>query len=169
MSEVRTLGVEKIEISAIAGDGGVGTAFAALGVTYKDTAELTQEDPVTTEHKSEESDEPEEVVVEKGPTTIKWSIINCDPDTLVSVLGGEATGTAPNKIWSAPDAAANIEKSIKITPKAGMVITIVRAKLTAKLNYKIARTGILQVDIVAKVLKPTKSATAAMTLSPKPA
>ena len=164
MAEVRTIGLSSIQISDIAGDGGLGTSFATLGKTYKDTAEMTQADPEITEHYSEESDEPEETISKRGKTTVKWSIIDTDPDTLVKVLGGTSTGTAPNKVWSAPDAATNIEKSIKIVPSAGATISIVRAKLHAKINYKMARTGIFMVDIVATVLDPTKAATAPMTI-----
>jgi hypothetical protein len=161
MAEVRTLGVSKIELSDIAGDGGLGIGFAALGKTYKDTAELMGEDPEVFEHRSEENDDPEEVVVTKGKVTVKWSIMDSDADTLVKVLGGTATGVAPNKIWNDAASAPNIEKSIKITPKSGKVINIVRAKIVAKVNYKIARNGIFLVDIVATILAPTKAATAA--------
>ena len=53
MAETRTLGLETIEVGDIAIDGGVSSDFAPLGVTYRDTAELTQEDPDITEHYSE--------------------------------------------------------------------------------------------------------------------
>jgi hypothetical protein len=164
MAEVRTLGLTSIQVSDIAVDGGLGTTFAALGKTYKDTAELMGADPETFEHQSEESDDPEESVVTKGKITIKWSIFDTDADTLVKVLGGTSSGTAPNKIWSAPDTAANIEKSVKITPKAGKIINIVRAKIVAKINYKLSKNGIFMVDITATVLTPTKAATASITV-----
>jgi hypothetical protein len=164
MAEVRTLGLLKIEISDIASDGGLGTTFAALGKTYKDTADLQGADPAVFEHYSEESDDPEEIVQTKGKVTVKWSIFDTDADTLVKALGGTSTGTAPNKIWSDGGTATSIEKSIKITPKAGKIINIVRAKLVAKVNYKLAKNGIFMVDIVATILTPTKAATASWTV-----
>jgi hypothetical protein len=159
MSEVRTLALLKIEISAIAEDGGLGIDFDPLGKTYKDTAELMGADPEVFEHNSEESEDPEEIVTHKGKVTVKWSIMDSDADTLIKVLGGTSTGTAPNKIWSAPDQAPTIEKSVKITPKVGKVINIVRAKIVAKPNYKLASNGIFLVDITATILAPTKAAT----------
>jgi len=159
MAETRTLGLSSIEISDIASDGGIGATFAPLGVTYKDSAELTSDEPEITEHYSEENDEPEETISKRGLTKIKWSIIDSDADTLVKILGGTATGTAPNKVWSAPSSVVDIEKSIKITPKAGKAINIVRARLVAKINYKLSRTGILLIDIVATVLTPKKADT----------
>ena len=160
MAEVRTLALEKIEISDIESDVGLGTNFAVLGKTYKDTAELTGADPEIFEHQSEESEDPEEIIMRKGKVTVKWSIMDTDADTLIKVLGGTSTGTAPDKIWSAPDQAANIEKSVKITPKAGKVINIVRTKIVAKPNYKLSTTGIFLVDITATILAPTKADTA---------
>jgi|WetSurMetagenome_2_1015567.scaffolds.fasta_scaffold00003_155 hypothetical protein len=160
MAEVRTLGLTSIEIGDVAVDGGMGTVLAVLGKTYKDTAELMGADPEIFEHRSEESDDPEETVETKGKITLKWSIMDSDADTLVKVLGGTSTGTAPNKIWSAPATAPNVEKSVKITPKSGKIINIVRTKIVAKPNYKLAKNGIFLVDIIATILTPTKAATA---------
>ncbi len=166
MAEIRTLGLKKIEIGDIASDGGVSTNFQVIGVTYKDTAELTQEDPELTEHYSEENDEPEEVISAKGKTAIKWSIMDSDPDTLVDVLGGEVTGAVGSEVWEAPAASVDIEKSIKITPKKGRVIIVPRARLVSKINYKLARTGIFLVEITATVLTPTKAGVAPMSMAP---
>lgn len=160
MAEIRTLGLSKIETSNIAADGGIGTSFTALGKTYKDTAELVGEDPEVFEHFCEESDDPEEEIITKGKVTLKWSIFDTDADILIKVLGGTATGIAPNKIWSAPATAPEVEQSIRITPKTGKVINIVRAKIRAKPNYKLAKNGIFLVDITATILTPTKANTA---------
>jgi hypothetical protein len=157
MPEIRSLGLQSIEIADMAADGDVGTVFATLGVTYQDTAELAQEDPEVTEFYSEENDDAEEVIVAKGKITVKWAIIDFQPATLVKVLGGTVTGTAPNDSWSAPAAGVKIEKSIKITPKSGKVITIPRANIAAKLSYKLSKKGIAMVEITARVLQPTKT------------
>lgn len=162
MAEIRTLGLETIEVGDIALDGGVSTSFAPLGVTYRETAELTQEDPEVTEHYSEENDEPEEIVTSKGKTTITWSIINSDPETLAGVLGGQVKLVDGNDVWEAPPGGVEIEKSIRVTPKRGARITIPRAKIVAKINYKIARTGIFMVELTATVLTPRKAGTASM-------
>lgn len=164
MSEIRTLGLLKIEISDIAGDGGLGTSFAAIGKTYKDTADMQGVEPAVFEHYSEESDDPEETVITKGKVTVKWSIFDTDADTLVKVLGGTSTGTAPNKIWSVSDTGPLIYKSVKITPKTGKVISIVRAGIVGKINYKLSKNGVFMVDITATILTPTKAATAAFSI-----
>lgn len=164
MPEIRTLGLLKIEISDIAVDGGLGTEFEAIGKTYKDTADMQGADPEVFPHYSEESDDPEEIVTTKGQVTVKWSNFDSTAATLVKALGGEATGIAPADIWSAPDTAVNIEKSVKITPARGKVINIVRAKLVGKINYKLSKNGIFMVDITATILTPTKAATPAFSI-----
>jgi len=164
MAERRLLGVTSILMGNIAADGGMGTSLAALGVTYRDSAELLSEEVKSTEHYSEENDDPEEVVLEKGFTTVKWSIIDATPDTLIKVLGGTKTGTAPNEIWNAPSLAPDIEQSVQINSKNGFSVDIVRAKITANIDYKISRTGIFKVNITAKVLTPTKANTAPYTI-----
>jgi hypothetical protein len=164
MSETRTLGLLKIEVSDIASDGGVGTTFAALGKTYKDSAEIMGAEPEVLEHYSEESDDPEETLTYKGKVNIKFSIFDTDADTLVKVLGGTATGSAPNKVWNDGATAPAIEKSVKITPRSGKVVTFVRVKLVGKPNYKLSKNGIFLVDMIGTVLTPTKANTAAWTV-----
>ena len=160
--ETRTLGLEKIEVGPIATDGSMSINLAVLGKTYRDTAEITQEDPEVIEHFSEESDEPEEVDEIKGATTIRWSIMDCDPDTLVQVLGGAAVGIGADRKWEAPASSVLIEKSVKITPRKGLPVSFPRVKISAKVNYRLARNGIFLVEIIGRVLQPTKIDEASM-------
>lgn len=164
MAEIRILGVTKIEIGDIATDGGVATTFSPLGVTYKDTATLEQEDAEAVEHECEESDDPIEMVAGSKKTTISWGIVDFTPATLVKVLGGSATGTSPNQKWEAPTTSTVIEKSVKITPKKGSVITMPRVSLKARIQYEVGKTGIAKVLITGKVLTPTKANTASITI-----
>lgn len=167
MAETRSIGLKHIKIGAIAGDGGMGTSLAILGVTYRDTAELTQDDNDITDIFSEENDDPEESIATPGVKRLKWSIFNFDPDVLVQIFGGEATGTAPNKIWSAPEKSDFVEKSIEILTEYDLEIKIPRAKLFAKLNMPFRKKGVALVDIEARILMPTKANTAQLTIQKK--
>ena len=164
MAERRLIGVSAIKIGDIAADGGVATTFAALGVTYKDTAELMQEEGEEFIHECEEMDDPIEVIPTKGKTTLKWGIVDFTPATLVKVLGGTATGVAPADKWEAPDSASIIEKSVEITDKRGAKITFPRVSLKANINYKLAKSGIAQVLLTGTVLQPTKTGVKACTI-----
>lgn len=165
--ETRTLGVSSIEMGDIGVDGSMSTQLATVGKTYRDTAEITQADPEIIEHFSEESDEPEEIDEIKGATTIKWSVMDCDPDTLVKVLGGTVTGVGDAKKWEAPDSSQLIEKSVKVTPRKGLAISFPRVKISSKINYRLSRNGIFLVEITGRVLKPRLSSLASMIVGPK--
>lgn len=163
MAEIRSIGLTSIKLGDIAVDGGMGTSLTVLGVTYQDTAELVQDDPEITEIFSEENDEPEEVLESKGPARLRWSIMNFDPDQVVRVLGGEVTGTTP-KIWNAPLAKDPVELSIEVITKTGLKIEIPRAKINAKINWQFRKKGVGLIDIEARILTPTKAATAPFTV-----
>lgn len=156
-TEKRNLALKSIGIGDIKSDGGAATTFEALGVTYKDTAEIVQEDGEKVEHFCEEQDDAIEVLYGKGTTTIKWAIVDFSAATLVKVFGGSITGTAPNEKWEAPSQAPLIEKSVQVMPKFGRAFTFARCSITAKINYKLAKTGIAQVEITAGVMQPTKA------------
>lgn len=164
MAEKRSIGVASIAMGAIAADGDMGTTLTALGVTYKDSADLQQEDAQVTDIESEENDDPEESISIKGKTTLKWSIMDMTPETLVKVLGGTVTGTAPATKWNAPATVESIERSIKVTAKNGVIYEIPRAKINAKLNVKLSKTGVALVDITATVMTPTKAGVLPITI-----
>lgn len=165
MAETRLLGVSSIQISDIAADGDVGTVFASLGNTYKDTAEITQEQDADIEHICEESDDPFAIVAGVKKTKLKWTITDFTPANLVKILGGTAAGVAPADTWVPPATTSIIEKSVKITPAAGKTITYPRVALRATINYKLARAGIAQVVIEGRVMTPTKAGVASMKLA----
>jgi hypothetical protein len=59
--------------------------------------------------------------------------------------------------YEAPDATADIEQSLKITDKKGNIVLIPRAKISPKLGLSFDKTKLGKVDIVAKILQPTKT------------
>ncbi len=156
--EKRILGVGSIKVGDIAADGGVATSFEPLGVTYKDTAEISQENGEDIIHECEELDDPIEVLTTKGKTTIKWSVVNFTPATLVKVLGG----TVNDGTWEAPDKASVVEKSVEVTDVNGSKITFPRVSLKANINYKYSKSGIAQVNVTGTVLQPQKEGVKAM-------
>ena len=162
-----TRGLTKIELSDIAEDGGVGTDFEQLGLTDADsTANFGQADATETLFMAAESDQPVDKDVTPGAITLTYSLLDPDPDKMVVLFGGSATGTGSAKVWSAPLQVQTIEKSVKITPKKGMVITVVRGQLSAKVNFDLQKTGKMVIDVSIAVLLPNKAATAPWTLGP---
>lgn len=150
MPELRAFGLKSIKL-------GVVETFASpaiLGVTYKDTATLSQADDEVVEIMSEENADPEEILSTPGRKSLNWSIIDVAPDTAVQVLGGTVTTVDLKDTWNAPAAGTTIEKSVIIETQNGIIIKIARAKITAKINFEFRKLGVLRIDITAVPLTP---------------
>ena len=168
MAEKRSIGIKTLKMGAIAVDGGMGTSLALIAKTYRDSAELIQEDPEITDIECEEDDDPVESLEKLGVRTLKFSIMDYDPATLVKVLGGTVTGagtTGDPYVWNAPTTPPNIEQSIEIESKTGVKFEIVRGKVMAKLNARLVKNGVALVDVTAKILTPTKAETAPLKIT----
>ena len=167
MPEIRAIGLEYIKIGDVGAGGGMGDTLAAIGQTYKDTAELVQADPEVTEFYVEEADDPVEELTTKGVSELRWGVIDMTPANMVKVLGGTVSGTAPNDSWNAPSVTPEIEQSIEVKDKkTGRVMQFPRCKIRAKIDWKLARTGIAIVSVVAKILVPTDGTTAPIIWKP---
>ncbi len=162
MSKVFTYGLTSVEFGDVATDGGVATTFETKGLTFKDSFEIASADADVQEFMSEENDDPEISISTQGKKIYKFQLMNPGLDELAYFLGGTVV-TGPPKVWQAPDQTPVIEKSVKITPKKGHILTITRAKITAKESGKYSKTGLAQLDITVTVMKPTKAATPSMT------
>jgi hypothetical protein len=161
-------GLQKVELSAIAGDGGVGVAFTQLGNTLQDSASLTSAQGQTTDFNIEESDAPVLSITKTGTLTLKWSCVDVSADTLVALFGGTKTGAgtvASPYIYTPPAAIVAIEKSVKLTDLQGNILTIVRASIYPAFNWGFSKTKIAQIDITAAILTPTKANTKPFTIT----
>lgn len=162
-------GLAKLELSDIAVDGDVGTAFVEVGDTVKGTAQLTQSDPTITDFNIEEQDDPvESIVSAEGKKTLVWSCYNVDGATLVKFFGGtytpyNALGPVHAK-YTPPTSTLDVEKSVKVTDKKGNIFTIVRAKITAKFNWSFTGDKLAQLDLSCDILTPTKTGVAPFTI-----
>ena len=157
MADLISIGLASIQVSAIAGDGDVGTSFAAIGKTDEGSATITMADPTFTEFYAEEVDSPLHTAVKQGSIEVKFNLAAPDLTQLAAVFGGSVTGTGSSATWEMPDSTTGIEKSLKITPTAGLILTFPRAQMTAKLVGGLKKTDTLKVEVTAKILQPTKS------------
>lgn len=158
---IRAIGLEYIKLGDIEASGAMSTKLSQLGYTYQDTANLSQDDPQTTEFNVEELDDPIEEISTPGAKNITFGIIDMTPANMLKVMGGTVTGTAPNEEWHAPTTAPDIEQSVELKDKkSGKVMQFPRCKITAKFDWKLAKTGISVIQITAKVLRPTDGTTA---------
>ncbi|OZI09582.1 hypothetical protein BWI93_03095 [Siphonobacter sp. BAB-5385] len=161
MASVVTLGLASIEVGAVAADGGPGTTLTSLGYTFEDSCTMTQDDPEVNEFFAEEVEDPIVRKMKKGRTTFAWQLMDPDAETLQKIFGGTVSSGTP-KTWSAPDVTPSIEQTVKITPHEGLVITIPRGSLVAKVNAQFSRKGMFLVDISVVPLKPKKAGVGTM-------
>ena len=157
MAGLINIGVAKIELGSLAGDGGVSTTFATLGYTEEGSAQLNWENATETEFNVEELDAPLYIATKAGKKSITFKIANPDEDVLVALMGGTKTGTGATAVYKYPDSVVDIEKSIKITPKSGMGLILSRCKITAKLTSALGRTALMGVEVTGTLLQPTKT------------
>lgn len=153
-----TLGLTKIEFADQLGDGSTGTSWSTLGQTLEGTCVMATDDPEITEFYVEESDTAVVTSSKEGKTTLKFSIADPDPDTLVSLLRGTVTGVAPSRVWNAPATLVAVEKSIKVTPKQGFsAFTMPRMSVLAKTNATFGKKNLFVLEVTATLLTPTKA------------
>lgn len=162
MARKTVKGLVKVEFSDIAADGGIGSTFTQFGDTVKDSFSLTETDPTTQDFNIEESDDPiDTITTAKGVESAAWSTYNVEPDYMVIMFGGTKAGTGvegDEYTWTPPDTQPEVEKSMRITDRNGLVIAICRVKLTAKKNLSFQGSKLGTLDITAKILTPTKAA-----------
>lgn len=161
-----TRGLSKIEYGTPV-SGGVATSWTEIGYVDADsTANITQADSTETVFTAANADDPIDKDVTPGARTMVFSLLDSDPDKLVILFGGTVTGSGSSKVWKAPRQAVTIEKSWKITPKKGQIITIPRGQLSAKINHDMQKTGKFVVDISVAVLLPEDGTTEPISVGP---
>lgn len=155
MAKVTALGLSAIEVAAVATGAETEKDWAKLGLTYENTCKMTEEDPTETEFYAEEEEDPQEVIVKRGKTTITWSIMNLTAANCAAVFGGEYD--EDSKTWKAPTSSFMQEKAVKISPQIGCTFVVPRAKLRAKITADFSKQGLFLAECTATILTPTQS------------
>jgi hypothetical protein len=152
-----TLGLTKIEIGDILTDGSMGTSLTQIGYTDRDSCVFASEDPQETEIEVEEVDDAIDIIIRGGKKTLKFTLADPDEAALALLMGGTAVTTTGSESYTAPDTFPILEKSIKVTPSKGLILSIPRARIVAKWNGAFSKSTNFKVDVVATVMTPTKS------------
>jgi len=160
-----TYGLVKIEIGDIANDGGMGTTLTQIGYTKVGSTKLVTTAGTETNLEAEELSTPLVTIPGNETQSVEFQLIIQDLTHLTSVLGGEVTGTSPNEVWNSPATKPVIEKSLKITPKAGFSVEIPRASIVGSLNSPFSKTDLMYVDVKATILTPTKTGVSSISIS----
>lgn len=127
---------------------------AKVGMTYKDTAKMTQDDPEVTEHFEEGKASPAVSIDTKKIPKLEFAIMNPDAQFLQTHLGG--TYDSATKTWSFDGSEVVADGEWVVLPKKGFEsITINKGKAVAKIDFDISDKGILLIRFVVTPLTPT--------------
>jgi hypothetical protein len=151
-----TTGLAKIEVGDPLPDGSMGTTLTQYGYTDKDSCELIMDDPTETVFEAEEVDDPIEITYKGGKKQVKFNIADPDEAAIALFMGGTAVSTIGSETYSAPLTFTVVEKSLKITPTKGLILSAPRCRFIAKLSGKYAKSDKLKLEITATILMPKK-------------
>ncbi len=155
MASKHAYGLVSVEISDIAADGDVGTAWQTIGETVIGSAKITSTVATVQDFFAEESDSPiESLTTTPSSLEITWESYNLTPSNVIALYGG--TGSDATLTWEAPDVLPTLYKSLRFTDKKGNVWVVARANLNSTLNVSFTKTDLGRITVTGKVLQPEK-------------
>lgn len=141
MATLYTLGLSEIQFNS-----------SKVGMVYKDTCKLTQDDPTVNEHFEEGKAYPAVTTREGKPPKLTFSIMNPDAQFLSTHLGG--TYDAPTKTWKFSGEEIPVSGEWDVITKKGMDFTIKKGDAVAKINFDVSDKSILLVDFTVTPTDP---------------
>lgn len=140
-------GTKSVEFAPATEDGTMplDAAFEHLCKTYRDTVEITDEDPEIVEEFCDQDDEAFEVFTTPGATTGKFSGYEYDPETLQKLMGG----TVLDNEWTEGDN-KGIYIALRFNTDSGHRIGYPKVKLFSKKNLKLKKKEVALIDCTFK-------------------
>lgn len=132
------------------------TGLAVHGNVYRDTLDLSTDDPSTEDYYEEETDLPVASMPEAGKTTLVFEILRPSVADLVFWAGGEADSST-GKVWKAPIGYVDKKLALEIESKQGYTISIPKAQIVANTVGGGAKSTPMRLKVTATVLVPTTS------------
>ncbi len=161
MGSLVTIGLKKISIAPIAGDGGPGTVFADFGNVSTDSFSFAEAEPTTKQVDIEESDAPLLIKKTKGNLVVNANIADADADMYATVRGGSVTTVADtSKTYKEGDSVVSVEKTVKIESAEGLTFIINRCDISGLLTGGLGKNQELYLAITLTALKPKKAGVA---------
>lgn len=142
MATLHTFGLSEIQFNGV-----------KVGMTYKDTAKMTQDRAEVTEHFEEGKSSPAVTTKVKKIPKLEFAIMNPDAQFLQTHMGGTYDSTT--KTWSFDGSESVAEGEWVVLPKKGFEsITISKGDVDAIIDFDISDKGILLVRFVVTPLTP---------------
>lgn len=168
MAKPVAIGLSNLYIGDIASDGGMGTSLTAVSYSVIDTPVFNIPEGTTTDFPIEESDTPYFSKTTPGTPTLTLSIYGLSAAVLAKHFGGTAVVGATSgdpDTWQAPAQIPTFERSIVAEHSQGGYLSIVRASISATIDWNFQKNKLPQINLVCKVLTPTKAGVKAFSFS----
>lgn len=156
---VYSYGIKAIRSSAIVAETGLPVSLVNVGEVYEESAEFTQEDPETVDHRSEFLDDPVVTIQRKGLKEVSFSLMDTSAANLVKWLGGTVVEVVdtPDQ-WEEPDSTPQIFMAMEFEFEDGSIYGIRRGKISAKLIPNPTYAGITLLEVTVRAMAPTVGA-----------
>jgi hypothetical protein len=164
MAKPVAIGLKNLYIGDIAGDGGLGEDLEAVAYSVIDTPVFNIPEGEKTDFPIEESDTPYYSKTTPGVPVFTLSIYGLSAAVLAKHFGGVAVvgaTTADPDTWEAPAQIPTFERSIVAEHSQGGYLWIVRAAITATIDWNFQKNNLPQINLSCTVLEPTKANQAA--------
>lgn len=157
-----TIGVKSVKYAPLAGDGGPGTVFTALGFTSKGSLTFNEEAPSKKLVEAEESADPIAIFKRAGARTVTLQLADPDLAALNKIRGGTITTASPNDTYS-EDSPVSLVGTLQIEPEQGFTsITYNHVSIDGRFSGGLGADQELLLTLEVDILKPKKAATKVM-------
>lgn len=146
------MGLKKIFIAPASEDGSMpakGSSWLDLGDVYKETCTLKDDDPETTEHKSETSNK---VITLIGETATNVELTLLDPDItqMARYFGGTVSGEKGSRKWKRPKKLPYKEWGLWLQPEEGLFVGCANVRIIPKFEITYNSKGVCLVPMTVK-------------------
>lgn len=153
MPILATMGLKKIFIAPASEDSSMpakGSGWLDLGDVYQETCTLKDDDPETTEYKSETSSK---VITLIGETVTNIQLTLLDPDLVLlsRYFGGSVSGEKGQRKWVRPKKLPYKEWGIWLQPEEGFFVGAANVRIIPKFEITYSSKGVCLVPITIKI------------------
>ena len=152
---IYSYGIKAIRTSDIVTATGLPVGLTNVGEVYEESAEFTQEDPETTDHRSEFKDDPIVTIQRKGLKQVVFMLMDTSAANCLKWLGGTVVEVTdePDQ-WEEPDTTPQIFQALEFEFEDGSIYGIRRGKVSAKVIPAPTYTGMTMLEVSIRPLAP---------------
>jgi hypothetical protein len=152
----RSIGLKGVWLAPVLAGGGMNEeALALVGKTLRGSAGFNGDEPTRNDFYSNESQYPEESVLEQvAMQALKYGLMDLDPDKVIIVAGGESVEMIASKKYRAARTTIELEHCARVITDFGIVLDFPRLKTTAAIAWPLDRQNLATINVTHSVMEP---------------